>query len=87
MAQRFKLNKNFNIASTTINENVRVSTASIFYENEWFGSYYQMETFIFRNDGIRGNMKIHNVPCNDNGIDYCKRFHNKVVYMLNKKLK
>lgn len=85
--ERFKQNKNFNIASTVINENVRVSTAAIFYESDFFGNYYQLETWVFTKDHKNSKMKIHNVPANQNGIDYCKRFHEKAVTMVRNKLK
>ena len=72
-ANSFNEEKNFNIASTIINENVRISTAAIFYD-EWFGKRFQLETWIFKKEG-HSLMKIHDVPSNQNGLDYCKRFH------------
>lgn len=84
--ERFKLKKNFNIASTVINENIRVSTAAIYYE-EWFGERYQLETWVFMK-GLKGSqMKIHEVPENQHGIDYCIRFHNKTLAMVKNKIK
>lgn len=84
--ERFEKRKNFNIASTVINDEIRVSTAAIFYD-EWFGKRWQLETFIFKKDNKGSKMKIHEVPNNDDGIDYCKRFHDKLVYFLNKTCK
>lgn len=82
--KRFEQKKNFNIASTVIDDNVRVSTAAIFYNDWFFGEYFQLETIIFKKDGM-GNMRIHKVPCNQVGIDYCIRFHQKVVAMIKSK--
>lgn len=36
---------------------------------------------------VGGNMKIHNVAKNKNGIDYCIKFHNKTVAMVKNKIK
>lgn len=83
--ERFELKKNFNIASTVINENVRVSTAAIFYE-DWFGERFQMETWVFMKDHKGSKMKIHKVYENQKGIDYCIRFHNKTVAMVKNKI-
>lgn len=84
--KRFNEKQNFNIASTVINENVRVSTAAIFYD-EWFGERFQMETWVFMKDHKGSKMKIHDVPENQSGIDYCIRFHNKTVAMVKNKIK
>lgn len=82
---RFELNSNFNIASTVINDNVRISTAAIFYD-EWFGKRFQLETWIFKKDG-RSLMKIHDVPTNQKGLDYCISFHNKATELVKSKLR
>jgi hypothetical protein len=42
--------ENKNLGITRITDLIRVSTAAIAYENNWFGSYYQYETFIFSSD-------------------------------------
>lgn len=81
----FNLNKNFNIRSTVINNNIRVSTASIYYRSSFFGDYYQLETFIFKKEGS-SIMKIHNVFANENGLKYCINFHNKTVALIKSKL-
>lgn len=83
--ERFELKKNFNIASTVIDDNVRISTAAIFYD-EWFGERFQMETWIFKKEG-RSLMKIHDVRENQDGIDYCLNFHNKLTKLVQYKLK
>lgn len=83
--ERFELRKNFNIASTIINDNIKVSTAAIFYD-EIFGERYQLETFIFKKEG-RSMMKIHEVYENQTGIDYCISFHNKIVALIKTKIK
>jgi len=80
----FNEEKNFNIASTIINENVRISTAAIFYD-EFFGKRFQLETWVFKKEG-RSLMKIHNVASNQNGLDYCKRFHILAAKIVNRKL-
>ena len=76
--------KNFNIASTVINDKIRVSTAAIFYESTFFGDYYQVETFIFSGDKtlIETRQIIHGT-CHDaesNLIDKAKKIH---VYISN----
>lgn len=81
----FGSKKNFNIASTVINKDVRVSTAAIFY-SEWFGDRYQLETIVFSTVKGGFRMKIHDVPSNDQGVEYCKRFHEKTVAMVKNKL-
>lgn len=85
LSKRLYLHKNFNIRSTIINDNIRISTASIFYESSFFGDYYQFETFIFKKED-RSIMKIHNVLSNQNGIEYCINFHNKLVSLVKSKL-
>lgn len=81
----FDLNKNFNIRSTIINDNIRVSTASIYYESSFCGNFYQLETFIFKKEGS-SNYKIHSVFTNEKGLQYCIDFHNKTVALLKLKL-
>jgi len=81
----FDLDKNFNIRSTIINDNIRVSTAAIFYESSFFGDYYQLETFIFKKEG-NSLMKIHNVSATEKGLQYCIDFHNKTVCLIKNKL-
>lgn len=83
--ERLKLEKNFNIASTIINDNIRISTAAIFYD-EWFGKRFQFETFIFKKEG-NSMQKIHEVFENQKGIDYCKRFHELAVIIVKSKIK
>lgn len=83
--ERFKLKKNFNIASTVINEQIRVSTAAIFY-SDFFGEWFQFETFIFLKKGPCP-MKIHKVSENQKGIDYCLSFHKKAVSLVKSKIK
>lgn len=83
--ERFNDKKNFNIASTIINNNIKVSTAAIFYD-EWFGERFQLETFIFKKEG-HSIMKIHDVQQNQDGIDYCLRFHQLTVAIVKQKLK
>ena len=83
--ERFEQKKNFNITSTVINDNIRVSTAAIFYD-EVFGERFQFETIVFRKDkGML--MKIHNVYASQKGLDYCVTFHNKLVSLINSKIK
>ena len=84
--ERFDLKKNFNIASTIIDDNYRVSTAAIFYEENWFGDYWQLETWVFVKGHKGSKVKIHKVPCNEYGIRYCKEFHKKTVAMVKYKI-
>lgn len=41
---------NIDLGKTAITDKVRVSSAAIFYEGNWFGDYYQLETWIFSED-------------------------------------
>lgn len=83
---RFDSESNFNIASTIINDKIRVSTAAIYYD-DWIGGRHQLETWVFIKDDHRASkVKIHSVPCNDNGLKYCNNFHNKVVGLINIRL-
>lgn len=82
----FEQKKNFNIDSTIINENYRISTAAIFYEGNWFGDYWQLETWVFHKQNKHSKMKIHEVPCNEKGLGYCKKFHQKTVAMVKYKI-
>jgi hypothetical protein len=43
------MSQNVDLGKTQIADNVRVSSAAIFYEM-WFGDYYQYETWIFSKD-------------------------------------
>lgn len=42
--------ENVNMGNTQITDKIRVSSAAIFYGGNWFGSYFQYETFIFSDD-------------------------------------
>lgn len=43
--------ENLDLGKTQITNEIRVSSAAIFYEyNSWGGSYWQYETFIFSNN-------------------------------------
>lgn len=54
-----KQRTNRNIKSTIITDNIRVSSAIIFYEAN-FGDYYQYETIVFSKDErIPWDMEIH----------------------------
>lgn len=77
--------KNFNIDSTVINDNYRVSTAAIFYD-EIFGERFQLETWFFVKGHKGSKIKIHEVPCNEYGLRYCKEFHKNTVAMVKSKL-
>jgi len=81
----FNDKKNFNIASTIISDNVRISTAAIFYD-EIFGERFQLETWIFKKEG-RSLMKIHDVFANQKGLDYCVRFHTLTASIVDIRLK
>jgi hypothetical protein len=55
---------NIYLGKTQITDKIRVSSAAIFYE-EWFGKYYQLETWIFSDDKERqqSRMVIHGTTC------------------------
>lgn len=42
--------ENVDLGKTRITDKIRVSSAAIYYGNAFFGSYYQLETFIFSDD-------------------------------------
>lgn len=80
---------NIDLGKTQITDKIRVSSAAIFYE-EIFGSYYQLETFIFSDDKERQptKMQIHcttGVEIPQSKIDWVKTFHRRVSKMLLKK--
>ena len=77
------INKNFNIRSTVISEDIRISTACIFYESSFFGDYHQIETIVF-NKKARMKMKIHSTILHENTVDYAIRFHEKLSYIYTK---
>jgi hypothetical protein len=81
---------NQNIASTVITDKVRVSTAIIYYPNEFFGDYYQYETWIFSKDErVKPVMKIYGTSGssdNDRLINRATALHNRVSRILNRKL-
>jgi len=80
---------NVNIASTIITDKVRVSSAIIYY-NEWFGEYYQYETWIFSKDErIKSRMKIYGTStCGNNAklIERATALHNRLSEILTNKL-
>lgn len=87
--------KNFNIASTIINEDIRISSAAIFYESFFFGNYFQIETFIFSNnkDVLRSKQIIHCTVSGDertdidiNIIDNVKKIHTYVCKNIKDKI-
>lgn len=75
--------KNFNIKITIISEDIRISTACIFYEGNFFGDYHQIETIVF-NKKARMKMKIHSTILHENTVDYAIRFHEKLSYIYTK---
>lgn len=72
--------KNFNIRSTIISEDIRISTACIFYEGNFFGDYHQIETIVF-NKKSSMKMKIHSTILHEKTVDYAIRFHEKLSYL------
>jgi len=74
--------KTENLAHTQITDTIRVSTASIFYE-EYFGTYLQVETFIFSKDErIRTQQIIHGTCSaeypNNKLFNKAKKIHNYI---------
>ena len=78
----------FNIASTVINDFVRVSSAGIVYE-ESFGGYVQYETWIFSEDKQMQSDRqvIHGTPSEPMECyeELAKKVHGYVVEGLKKK--
>lgn len=83
--------KNQNIAGTIITDKVRVSTAIIYYANEFFGDYYQYETWIFSKDErVKSVMKIYGISGSGDNIkliDRATALHNRIARILTNKLK
>jgi hypothetical protein len=85
-------NKNIDMGKTRINDDVRVSSAAIFY-NEMFGSFYQLETWVFSENKqvIKSRMFIHETvsPYLDT-VESRKwlvdNFHRRISNILSKKL-
>lgn len=84
--------ENFNIASTIITDKIRVSSAAIFYENSFFGDYYQLETWVFSTDPtVKNKQIIHGTtsifPISQKEKDNVVKVHNYVAGNLKIKLK
>jgi len=82
---------NINLAITIITDKIRVSTAAIYY-SEWFGEYYQYETWIFSNDKMhqKNVMVIHGTHGGDldeNMVKKSKHIHERISNNLLKKFK
>lgn len=72
---------NIDLGKTKISDAVRVSSAAIYYE-EWFGDFYQLETFIFSDDPkIKGRQIIHKTVSDVGGVDKkeIKKVHNYIA--------
>lgn len=82
---------NIDLGKTQITKDIRVSSAAIFYDEE-FGKRYQLETFIFSYDKrFRTRQTIH-FSYHDKDIpqkykDLVTRFHNRVSKILMLKFK
>lgn len=75
--------KNIDLGKTQITEQVRVSSAAIFYESPFFGDYYQFETFIFSEDKCvqKSRQIIHGTTWNMNQnflLERTKKVHTYV---------
>lgn len=81
---------NIDLGKTQITDKIRVSSAAIYNDGNWFGAYYQIETWIFSEDErIKSKMQIHDtcgreIP--DSLINHAKTFHRRISKMLIKKL-
>ena len=78
------MSNNFNIASTQITPQIRVSSAAIWYDHE---NRYQVETVIFSDsEDQRTRQFIHGSTCGEDGIDelteYAQTFHRRIVLKL-----
>lgn len=82
--------KNEDLGKTQITDKIRVSSAAIFYE-EWFGKYYQIETWIFSTDPrIKSTMVIHGTCSHLESsklVDTCKKVHGYMANNLLSKFK
>lgn len=56
---------NLDLGKTAITDKVRVSSAAIFYENNFFRNYYQLETFIFSDDERQKTRMIIHYTCSE----------------------
>lgn len=82
--------KNIDLGKTQITEQVRVSSAAIFYKSPFFGDYYQFETFIFSEDkGVQKSRQIiHGTTWNINHnflLQQTKKVHAYVSNNLTRK--
>jgi hypothetical protein len=82
--------KTENLAHTQITDTIRVSTASIFYE-EYFGTYLQVETWIFSSEPyVRSKQIIHGTCSaeypNTKLFDKAKKAHNYISENLKTKI-
>ena len=83
--------KNIDLGKTQITDLIRVSSAAIYYE-EMFGSFYQIETWIFSDDErVKSRMFIHCTP--PPRLEYVEskrwlvnNFHRRVANLLRKEL-
>lgn len=80
--------KNQDLGKTQISDTVRVSSAAVFYE-EWFGAYWQYETFIFSKDPlIKSRQVIHGTCSIETGSKKLTEITKKVHgYIANNLLK
>jgi hypothetical protein len=82
--------ESINLGKTQITKKIRVSSAAIFYEGNWFGNYYQYETFIFSDDpGFKTRMWIwgssQGNKLSDKKVEITKTGHRRISkIMLNK---
>ena len=81
------MSNNFNIASTEISPQIRVSSAAIWYGHE---NRYQVETFVFSKSEEQPTRQfIHGSMIGEDGIDYlteyAQTFHRRIVLKLRKR--
>lgn len=81
--------KTQDLGKTQISDNIRVSSAAIFYE-AWFGNYFQVETWIFSENPLIKSKQIIHGTCNEY-LNYklvakCEKVHDYISNNLIAKL-
>lgn len=87
-----KIIRNIDLGKTQLNEKMRVSSAAIFYENSFFGDYYQYETWIFSDNPLyKSRMFIWGTSHGDKIFDKYKgltmRAHARISKIMLEKVK
>jgi hypothetical protein len=90
ISPELRVKPNLNLGKTQITDKIRVSSAAIFYEN-WFGVYYQYETWIFSTDPIQKSVMVIHGTCggdiDEKMVVKTQHIHERMANNLLKKFK